>query len=384
MFQRGVELKPLLTVTLVSLMLVACGGSDHEAAVEITETPEAQTMNIILEKVDSIGVETGDPQYVFGAITDVEILSDGNIMVLDGSYANIRIFSPEGQHLSTIGSRGEGPGELSHPQSLFNWHDGTVGVIDPNSGGVHRFSREGDWLGLDLAVSHNIPADPIVISDSEFVCFKARFDMEGETVYEVATIGLFPISLDPRISYWEKTLPWEPSNMGNLTLELFLTNYWTADPETGRVFVCPFNEDEYRIQCFNPDGTSIGTISREHVPVAKTAEEIQEEKDFIVFTLGGNSDNNHGFNYDCDPWPNHLPVTGLFIGPGGNLWARRGGTSIPAFDIWDNNLELTGTASIPSISGSGANWRMTFGSDFIVTWNENPEHFQKLYILKIR
>ena len=367
----------LFPIALFSFTLISCGNNTPEAT-------EDEDTGLIIEVVDSIGIEMGDSLYVFGAITDVEILENGTIMVLDGSYANIRTFSPEGRHLFTVSRRGEGPGELSHPKSLFNWSDGTIGVIDPNSGGVHRFSEDGQWLGLELAVSHNIPADPIVMSDSEFVCHKARFDMDGETVNEIATIGLFPVSLTPRVSYWEKTEPWDPANMGNLTLELFLTNYWTADPVTGRVFVCPFNEDNYSIQCFNGDGSLTGTITMEHTPVPKTEEDIQEEKDYIVFTLGGNSENNHGFNYDCDPWLNHLPVTGLYMGPEGNLWARRGGAEVPTFDIWDENLEHAGTASIPSMEGSGANWRMTFGSDFIITWNENPENFQKLYILKIR
>ncbi len=375
-------MKLLLPLALSILILLSCRASETET--EIVSADQTSTPSLTVEKIDSIGIETGDSLYVFGAITDVEILPDGNIMILDGSYANIRIFSPDGLHLITISKRGEGPGELSHPQSLIKWQNGTIGVIDPNSGGVHRFSGEGEWLGLDLAVSHNIPANPIVMSDSEFVCFKARFDMDGESVNEIATIGLFPVSLDPAISYWEKTLPWEPSNMGNLTLELFLTNYWTANPATGDVFVCPFNEDSYSIQCFNGDGTQIGTITREHTPEPKTDEEIQEEKDFIVFTLGGNSDNNHGFNYDCDPWLNHLPVTGLYIGPEGNLWARHGGTEVPTFDIWNGDLELEGTATIPSLAGSGPNWRMTFGPDFIITWDENPENFQKLYIMKIQ
>lgn len=377
-------MKLLFLISMLFLLVLSCA----DEPLEIPERIAAQTLvvdnSIVLEIVDSIGIEMGDSLYVFGAITDIEILSNGNIMVLDASYANIRTYSPEGLFLSQISNRGQGPGELSHPQSLFIWQDGTIGVIDPNSGGIQRFSAEGEWIGLDFAISHNIPANPIVLSDSEFVCFKARFDMDGESVNETATIGLFPISLEPTVSYWEKTLPWDPSNMGNLTLELFLTNYWTADPQTGRVFISPFNEDVYNIQCFNSDGSLIGNISREHTAVPKTEEEIQEEKDFIVFTLGGNSDNNHGFNYDCDPWPNHLPITGLYMGHDDNLWARLGGAAIPTFDIWDENLDLAGTATIPEITGDAASYRMVFGPEFIVAWDENPENFQKLYILKIQ
>ncbi|MCP4648399.1 MAG: hypothetical protein GY852_11830 [bacterium] len=171
--------------------------------------------------------------------------------------------------------------------------------------------------------------------------------------------------------------------MGNLTLQLFFNNYYTADPSIGRVYVAPFDEDNYTIYCFSDTGSALGTITAEYTPVPKTPEEIQEEKDFIAFTLSAGEGGNPNFNYDCDPWPNHLPVTGLYVDSESRLWVKRGGTGVPTFDIFNKELELTGTATIPEIEGNGSSYKLVFGPEFIVAWNENPEDYQKIYILEV-
>ena len=357
-------------------MILSCGTQS-----DLQEPIGDSSISVTLEIVDSIGIEIGDSAYVFGAIEDAVILQDGSIMVLDGTYCNLRTFSPQGELLSITGRRGEGPGELGHPVNIYNWGDGTVGIMDFYRGGLNRFSLEGEWLGLDIEVNHNIHVDPVIMSDSEFVCFKSRFELNGEAVNATAMVARFPLSVEPDITYWEKTVLWDPANMGNLTLELFFNNFYTADRATGRVYVAPFDNDNYTIYCYNADGSLLDTITREHTPIPKTPEEIQEEIDFIAFTLSSGEGGNPDLNYECDPWPNHLPITGLYIASDGNLWARRGGTPVHTFDIWDENLELAGTATISGIEGDGSSITLVFGPEFIVAWDENPEDYQKLYIL---
>jgi len=373
-------MKTIALCASIFLFLASCGNPIPDES----DNGGDQFPGYTLEVVDSIGIEIGDSAFVFGAIADVEILPDGNIAVLDGTYCNIRIFSSRGEYIRTISGRGEGPGELLHPFYLFNWGDGTLGVLDPYLGGIERFSITGEWLGQDLAIHGNIHIDPIVMNDSQFVSFKSRFDVSGDAVNATGFVGLFPMSENELYAYWTKTVLWDPGNMANLAMEFFFSNFCTADRNTGRVFICPFAENEYTIHCYNLDGTEAGTITREYTPILKTAEEIQAEKDFISFFLRSSENNNPDFNFNCDPRPYHLAVSGLYIGPEGNLWARRGGMEVPTFDVWNRNLEFAGTVSIPAMQTSGASWKMVFGSDFIVAWDENPNDFQKLYIIEIR
>jgi len=370
-------MKKAVIAVIPFCMILACGTQD-----DLQEPVQDISNSLTIEIVDSIGIEMGDSAYVFGAIEDAVILEDGSIIVLDGTYCNLRTYSPQGELIRIVGRRGEGPGELGQPINIYNWGDGTIGIMDFYRGGLNRFSLDGEWLGLDIEVTHNIHVDPVIMSDSEFVCFKSSFDMDGEAVNATAMVARFPLSVEPDITYWKKTVLWDPSNMGNLTLELFFNNFYTADRATGRVFVAPFDNDNYTIYCYDADGSLAGTITKEHTPIPKTEEEIQEEVDFIAFTLSSGEGGNPEFNYECDPWPNHLPITGLYIDSDSNLWARRGGTQVPTFDIWDENLEFAGTATIPGIEGDGSTVKLIFGPEFIVAWDENPEDYQKLYIME--
>ena len=83
----------------------------------------------------------------FNHPADVAISTTGEIFVADG-YGNSRVhrFSADGEHLSSWGSRGGGPGELTTPHGI--WVDGRdrVYVCDRENNRVQVFSVEGDYL----------------------------------------------------------------------------------------------------------------------------------------------------------------------------------------------------------------------------------------------
>ncbi len=371
--------KTMMILCSVPALLAGCTDNLQE---ETAEEGVLSSYRLVVR--DSLGMELGDSAYVFGAIADVEILPDGSFAVLDGTYCNIRTYTKDGIHLSTIASRGTGPGELIHPFCFFNWGDGTIGVMDPNNGGLQRYDLEtGNWLGVDLEVNSNKPYNPVVTGDSSYVCFKTEFLVTDDHFDAKAMIAGFDMSLEPRVEYWSKTTPWDPNNMANIILDILFYNSYAISSETGRVYVAPFNEDNYEILCFNSDGSSAGSITMEHTPVPKTPQAIQEEKDFIEFFLRASEGDNPELSYNCDPWPNYLPVSGLFMGPQDNLWARRGGADEMTFDIWNNDLEPAGTAVIPGISGKGQDWQLVMGDEYALLWNENPAEYQKIYILSI-
>lgn len=73
-----------------------------------------------------IGTATGDAAVEFSEITAAKRHKDGRIFVLDGGSREIRIFSDQGEHLATVGRRGQGPGELERPFALWLGSDTVV------------------------------------------------------------------------------------------------------------------------------------------------------------------------------------------------------------------------------------------------------------------
>jgi DNA-binding beta-propeller fold protein YncE len=76
------------------------------------------------------------------------VVLDGhdNVFVSDSSAQVIRVYSPAGKQVQTIGGPGSGPGQLSHPQGLALGGDGTVYVADGGNHRVQQFTATGTFI----------------------------------------------------------------------------------------------------------------------------------------------------------------------------------------------------------------------------------------------
>jgi hypothetical protein len=118
------------------------------AGVEIVLNPAAAEVVPVFATVDSVpsltlGALDGRPEEQFGSIADVLPLSDGGVAVLDGQAAEIRVFDESGTYRTTLGSKGDGPGELRVPSALGLVGDDTLAVFDRRSMRVTRFALAG-------------------------------------------------------------------------------------------------------------------------------------------------------------------------------------------------------------------------------------------------
>ena len=83
----------------------------------------------------------------FNHPADVAVSTAGEIFVADG-YGNSRVhrFTAEGEHLSSWGSRGGGPGEFTTPHGIWVDNRERVYVCDRENNRVQIFSAEGDYI----------------------------------------------------------------------------------------------------------------------------------------------------------------------------------------------------------------------------------------------
>ncbi len=82
-------------------------------AIGALASAQSQTLSFTLVEQLVIGDdEEAQAEYLFSAPNLVRTDSQGNIYVHDSRRADIRVFDASGRYVSTIGSRGEGPGEM--------------------------------------------------------------------------------------------------------------------------------------------------------------------------------------------------------------------------------------------------------------------------------
>jgi hypothetical protein len=72
--------------------------------------------------------------------------AEGRIFALEAKEQEVRVFSPDGSHLRTIGRPGEGPGEFQRANGVALTPDGTVWVYSPAQRRLVEFGVEGEFI----------------------------------------------------------------------------------------------------------------------------------------------------------------------------------------------------------------------------------------------
>lgn len=166
--------RTLAGVVLAACFAAACGGGESgggewsgsvtdSAGIAVVTNPATGTWAdenrwTITEEL-RIGTTGGEAVYQFGAITGIAPLPDGRLVVLDQQAQEVRIFSPGGEHLRTVGGPGSGPGEFGNQAGpvLIGTGD-TLYIPDLSNQRVNRFTPDGEPLGsFALDLSGGIP-----------------------------------------------------------------------------------------------------------------------------------------------------------------------------------------------------------------------------------
>jgi hypothetical protein len=178
----------------------------------------------------------GDDATHFGSPQDLGFLPDGSILVADGlRNARIAKFDKDGKFVSSFGTRGSAPGQLSGVHGIAVAKDGRIFVADRTNRRVQIF----DQSGKSLDIWPNLrQVNDIVLADDGTVWVvdgtNARllqFDMNGKRLYFWGTWGMQPgqfwephqISIDSEgslyiaDSFGGRTAKYVPSKTGDRT-----------------------------------------------------------------------------------------------------------------------------------------------------------------------
>lgn len=114
-----------------------------------------------------IGVLDGDRARTFGLIEDVDVDSDGNIVVLDRRSYTVSWFSPDGRFLGVVGREGGGPEEFREPEGMAIGPNDHVYVLDAPERRVLVFALSDDRPGAVRTLS----VVPVFAAD---ICIRGR------------------------------------------------------------------------------------------------------------------------------------------------------------------------------------------------------------------
>jgi len=92
---------------------------------DISKVSKISILSTIEERQElfSIGELYGDEELMFGRIEDIEIDIFNRIYILDLNKQHIRVFNFNGEYVTTLGGRGQGPGEFERASSMAVYRD---------------------------------------------------------------------------------------------------------------------------------------------------------------------------------------------------------------------------------------------------------------------
>jgi hypothetical protein len=125
-----------LRISLVAVIVIGCGSRDSSEPPTVgmwTASPQI-----------SLGVAAGDPSVEFGVITGATKLRAGTLAVADYTNGEVRLFTPAGQHVRSIGGKGQGPGEFPALTRLTRSAGDTL--IAGGSTRVSSFTSDGEHV----------------------------------------------------------------------------------------------------------------------------------------------------------------------------------------------------------------------------------------------
>jgi len=371
---EGVLMKHMIVMSLLAV-LVSCGGEGTEETGGASAASEVRTVAI----VDSIGIELGDSNYVLGAVEKLCYGPDGNLYVFDLVRGSVMVYSPEGTFIRSIARRGEGPGEIVFPLDMTVLNDGSVMITA--LGGIHEYSSQGDYAGVAAEYFTNPPMNLTAAGDSSLVASKLTVEPGGDGN---AVVNYWLARLDdegqPDVVYATDQMPFDPGNLTDLLNRTWMAYSMAADRE-GNVYLAPNSSEEFMVDVYDDRAQLVRTISLDVPMVAKTEEEIHEEKAWMEMHLENMGVSGVLIEFEPDPY--RRMITGLGLDSQGRLWARRGTELEPVFEVFSPEGEHLFTARVPGVGDAGQFWSFTIEPEGMAAFSSNPELFQQVFILRL-
>ncbi len=305
--------------------------------VENGAEPTGGRRDVHLEEMWRVGGDDGED--FFGLITDAVFDDEGNLYLLDTRLAEVPVYAPDGERLSTLSREGDGPGETRLPSKILFMPNGALGLAQIFPGRIVMIDTEDTPQGIWEIAADKTEGGFVqffdVYSQGENIMvmaeaieqvpptgqtrtrYAASYDMEGN---ELVRYEAHPRELD------FTAFNWVEDDIRQIDFR------HTAVGPDNRVYVAS-ERNKYQINVYQPDGTPDRIITREFAHHLRTQEEIDRVESTLETQLA-QLPNPKWTVSKTEP-----DIGALRIGPDGNLWVEssRGGVDQPegVFFTWD-------------------------------------------------
>lgn len=372
----------VLVIFLIILFGVSCGGEDLEINSNVSVQLGCEVDSCFLTVVDSIGVELGDSNYVFGAINNATVGPGGDIFVVDRIKCCIFRYSPDGEFIQQIGRRGSGPGEMLQPGFTAVMDDGSIAIYDGELG-WQRYNSEGTSIGSRILL-RPFPMQMMSADSSDILGVFSGLSRDENYLVTSKQICLWDADDPDEIvtEYCRKEYSIEIGGGSQLNWnDLIEIDFFPILFSAGDDFVCvaPEPRAEPILLLYDMEGSAMDTLLLPYPEVARTEEELFEQKQFVEELFYGMSQRQ----VEWEPFPNKPMITNLGVDSLNRIWVQRGFEQNPTFDLYDASGEHLKTAFLTGREDTD-HWKFYISRNGILAVPEDPENYYSVYIIELQ
>lgn len=319
------------------------GSLETRDGVEYVRNPGQPMMDpvtITLNELWRIGGFSEAEEEFFGVIKTIRVDENGDVYLLDSQLSEVRVFSPRGEFLRTMGREGDGPGEFRNALDMFLLPEQRVGVLQLAPGRIVQFTREGEPAGDHPLPRREGGAPPTLLEG----------DVMGENLVLITSENQFQegriditralVLIDPqgrekaRFLQTVRELSFVKFHFDE-TAWLSFDERWAVSPN-GSLYA-PTNFLDYQIVMWDVDGNRRRVITRDYEHRKRTPEQKEEMREtFDLFLQDQLPD------YEIEVSDYDQDMVGIYPRENGELWVLTSrGTrdrpegSLGVFDVFD-------------------------------------------------
>ncbi len=310
---------------------------------------------------------------MFGSIVGAFFMADGNILVADGTFQDLRVFTPDGICIDRVSDLGNGPLEYTHIGGITPFGEGFV--LYECYLRSFLYYRDDMTPIRSVTLPGNSPIDQLgILPDSSALGWATAIapDQAGDLTITMELCRWAVGSGDIACIY--STFQ-QSGNDPDVLYGLYAAQPAIAAGSDGRIYVALSCENNC-VQVLDQEGTPLDTLQNVRRPGCRDSLEVEEE------LLWRRYRDNMGGTWRPDP--GELGVIGIQVqDSSGRVWVHHGSYFHPEFDVYgpDGALEFS-----CSVSGLPGNELMVFRitDRGILAWNPYPGSWPRIYLLELR
>lgn len=246
-------------------------------------TPMESPITIALQELWRIGGDSENEGEFFGVIGAATVDAKGNVYLLDRQLSEVKVFSPGGEYLRTIGREGEGPGEFRRPSDLLFTPDGHVGVLQMAPGKIVKLTHDGEPAGVLPMTEED--GSRLQIRSGEgrgehMVLNYNTMQMSTGKISRTTILAAFDAEGKETVRFHEEKNDMDFANP-IVDETKGIMSAWALGHDGRTYAVTTFGE--YEIHVWEPDGTPVRVQSREYEHLMRSGQEKKDMKSrFII------------------------------------------------------------------------------------------------------